>query len=71
MGLLVNLNYGGTQTIAALYFGSTPQATGLWGALGNPSATYTDSRFTGTGLLLVCPAPQTITAASPVCAGRS
>jgi fibronectin-binding autotransporter adhesin len=65
----VKLNYSGTQTIAALVFGSTPQATGLWGALGNAGATYTDSRFTGTGLLLVCPAPQTITAASSVCAG--
>lgn len=68
----VNLNYSGTQTIAALYFGSTPQATGLWGAVGNAGATYTDSRFTGTGLLLVCPAPQTITpAASSVCAGAT
>jgi autotransporter-associated beta strand protein len=66
----VNLNYSGTQTIAALYFGSTPQLTGLWGAVGNAGATFTDSRFTGTGLLLVCPAPQTITlAASSVCAG--
>jgi autotransporter-associated beta strand protein len=65
----VNLNYSGTQTIAALYFGSTSQATGLWGAVTNAGATYTDSRFTGPGLLLVCPAPQTITAASPVCAG--
>ena len=65
----MNLNYSGTQTIAALHFDSTPQATGLWGAVGNAGATFTDSRFTGAGLLLVCPAPQTITAASPVCAG--
>jgi autotransporter-associated beta strand protein len=64
-----NLNYSGTQTIAALYFDSIPQATGLWGAVGNPGATYMDSRFTGGGLFLVCPAPQTITATSPVCAG--
>jgi autotransporter-associated beta strand protein len=71
-GVTVNLNYGGTQTISALYFGAAPQATGLWGALGNPSATYTDSRFTGGGLLLVCPAPQTITpATSSVCAGAT
>ena len=68
----VNLNYSGTQTIAALYFGSTQQATGLWGAVGNAGATYTDSRFTGGGLLLVCPAPQTITpATSSVCAGAT
>src|ERR1039457_5179377 len=68
-GVAVNLNYSGTQTIAALYFGSTSQATGLWGAVTNAGATHTDSRFTGPGLLLVCPASQTITAASPVCAG--
>jgi autotransporter-associated beta strand protein len=68
----VNLAYSGTQTIAALFFGSTAQATGLWGAVGNAGATFTDSRFTGTGLLLVCPAPQTITpAASSVCAGAT
>src|ERR1035437_5972719 len=68
----VNLAYSGTQTIAALFFGSTAQATGPWGAVGNAGATFTDSRFTGTGLLLVCPAPQTITpAASSVCAGAT
>jgi autotransporter-associated beta strand protein len=68
----VNLNYSGTQTIAALYFGATSQATGLWGAVGNAGATFTDSRFTGPGLLLVCPAPQTITpATSSVCAGAT
>jgi fibronectin-binding autotransporter adhesin len=68
----VNLNYAGTQTIGALYFGSTPQAKGLWGAVGNPNATYTDSHFSGSGLLLVCPAPETITpATSSVCAGAT
>jgi hypothetical protein len=71
-GVTVNLNYSGTETISALYFGATPQATGLWGAVGNAGATYTDSRFTGGGLLLVCAAPQTITpAASAVCAGAA
>jgi autotransporter-associated beta strand protein len=69
----VYLNYSGTETVAALYFGSTNQSTGLWGAVGNAGATYTDSRFTGGGLLLVCPAPdQTITPATPsVCAGAT
>jgi autotransporter-associated beta strand protein len=68
----VNLNYSGTQTIAALYFGATSQATGLWGAVGNAGATYTDSRFTGSGLLLVCPtSDQTITAAASACAGST
>jgi hypothetical protein len=65
----VNLNYSGTQTIGVLYFGAASQATGLWGAVGNAGATHTDSRLTGGGLLLVCPAPQTITATSAVCAG--
>jgi autotransporter-associated beta strand protein len=70
--VIVNLNYSGTETIAALYFGSTNQSTGLWGAVGNAGATYTDSRFTGAGLLLVCPAPdQTITSAPAVCAGAT
>jgi fibronectin-binding autotransporter adhesin len=71
--ITVNLNFSGTQTVAALFFGSTNQATGLWGAPGNPGATFTDSRFTGSGLILVCPAPdQTITPAiASVCAGAT
>lgn len=71
--VIVNLNYSGTQTIGTLTFSSTPQASGLWGAPGNAGATFTDSRFTGTGLLLVCPVPdQTITPAlSSVCAGST
>ncbi len=69
----VNLSYSGTQTVAALFFGSTNQATGLWGAPGNAGATFTDSRFTGPGLILVCPVPdQTITpATASVCAGST
>jgi autotransporter-associated beta strand protein len=71
-GTTVNLNYSGTQTIGALTFGSTTQATGLWGAVGNASATYTTNLFTGGGLILVCPAPQTITATTnSVCAGST
>jgi autotransporter-associated beta strand protein len=69
--IMLNLNFSGTQTISALY-GPAPQATGLWGAVGNAGATYTDSRIIGPGLLRVCPAPQTITpAASSVCAGAT
>lgn len=74
VGVTMNLNYSGTQTISALTLLPThlPQE-GLWGAPGNGGATFTDSRFTGPGLLLVCPAPdQTITpAASSVCAGAT
>jgi autotransporter-associated beta strand protein len=69
----VNLNYTGTQTISALYFGAIQQTNGLWGAVSNMAATYTDSRFTGNGLLLVCPTPdQTIMPAdASVCAGAT
>ena len=71
-GATVSLNYSGTMTSGSLTFGSILQATGLWGAPGNAGATYTDSRFTGAGLLLVCPAPDTITPASAsVCAGAT
>jgi autotransporter-associated beta strand protein len=72
-GVTVNLNYSGSQTIAALYFGAAMQANGYWGAVGNASATYTDSRFTGPGLLYVCNVPNpTITPASTnVCAGMT
>src|SRR5208337_1701763 len=30
----VNLNFSGTQTISALYFGTTPKAAGTWAASG-------------------------------------
>lgn len=74
-GPTVNLNYSGTQTISSLILVPGPRANqvGLWGAPGNPAATRTDSRFTGPGLLLVCPVPdQTITPAdSSVCAGAT
>jgi autotransporter-associated beta strand protein len=48
----VNLNFTGTQTVSALYFGPAPQATGTWGAVGS-SAANTSSAFTGTGILNV------------------
>ena len=72
----VTLNLsGGTQTINALYFGSTPQLPGLWGASGTPGATYTSDAFNGVnGLLLVnCQGlDQTITpGASSACANST
>jgi autotransporter-associated beta strand protein len=70
----VNLNLsGGTQNIGALYFGSTPQATGTWGASGSGAA-HISSAFTGNGLLNVTCAGlvQTITpTASSVCANST
>jgi autotransporter-associated beta strand protein len=68
----VNLNFTGTpQTVAALYFGSTPQATGTWGGTGS-GATNINAAFTGTGQLLVCPTPdETITTTASVCAGAT
>ena len=64
--VVLNFAVGTPQTINALYFGSTPQATGLWGAPTNVSATYTDSRFSGTGLLNITtggatPTPPSVT----------
>jgi hypothetical protein len=47
---MVNLNYSGTQTIKALYFGATQKPSGSWGAIGS-SATHQDAAFTGAGIL--------------------
>ncbi|HVM51102.1 MAG TPA: LamG-like jellyroll fold domain-containing protein [Candidatus Acidoferrum sp.] len=49
----VNLTFSGTQTIAALVIGSTPQAPGTYGA----SATNPNNAFTGGGVLLVTGQP--------------
>lgn len=46
----VNLNFAGTQTISALYFGTTQQAAGTWAAAG---ATHNHTAFTGSGILNV------------------
>ena len=46
----VNLNFGGTQTINALYFGLIQQAAGTWGAVGS-TASHTNGAFAGPGLL--------------------
>ena len=50
----VNLNFSGTQTINALYFGTTQQRAGTWAASG---ATYTNAAFAGTGILNVTTGP--------------
>ncbi len=57
----VNLNFDGTQTINALYFGTTQKAAGTWGAVGS-IATHQNSAFTGTGILNVSTGLTTTTA---------
>lgn len=58
----INLNYTGTDTIGSLSFdgGNTIVNSGIWGATGNPLATYTSDQISGSGLLLVSiPEPST------------
>ena len=66
----VNLSFAGTQTINALYFGSTQKAAGTWGAVGS-GATHQNSTFTGTGLLNVTTGPATTTTVSSIPASCS
>jgi autotransporter-associated beta strand protein len=55
----VNLNYSGTQTINALYFGTTQKAAGTWTA---SAAAHNNAAFTGSGILNVTTGPASITA---------
>ena len=55
----VNLNFSGTQTINALYFGTTRKAAGTWAAAG---AAHNNTAFTGAGLLNVTTGPASSTA---------
>ena len=57
----VNLAFTGTQTINALYFGSTQKATGTWAASG---ATHNNAAFTGSGILNVITGPASGTGVS-------
>ena len=51
-GAIVNLNYTGTRTIAALTLGGTNQPPGIYGSTSS-TATTKDSHFTGTGKVMV------------------
>ena len=42
-----------TETVHSLYFGTTPQVTGTWGATGSGATHLDDTRFSGPGMLLV------------------
>ncbi len=57
----VNLNFAGTQTISALYFGAVQQNRGTWGAAGS-GAFHESPVFTGTGILRVTTGPAASTA---------
>jgi len=57
----VNLNFSGTQTINALYFGTTQKAAGTWAASG---ATHNHAAFAGAGMLKVTTGPTSSTAVS-------
>ena len=57
----VNLNFVGTQTVAALYFGTTQKAGGTWAASG---ATHNNAAFAGSGILNVTTGPASSTAVS-------
>ncbi len=52
------LNCSGSQTIAALYFGSTQKAAGTWA---NSGAAHNNPAFTGSGVLYVATGPASIT----------
>ena len=51
-GAIVNLNYSGTRTIAALTLGGTNQPPGIYGSTSSSAATK-DPHFTGTGTVTV------------------
>ena len=55
----VNLNFSGTQTISALYFGTTRKAAGTWAASG---ATHNNAVLAGSGILNVTSGPASSTA---------
>ena len=53
----VNLNFAGTQTVNALYFGGVQKAAGTWGGTGSGAANI-DAAFTAnTGVLNVTTGP--------------
>jgi autotransporter-associated beta strand protein len=52
-GGVLDLNFTGIDDVNQLFFNGIEQGAGLWGAPGNAGATFTNSFFTGTGLLRV------------------
>lgn len=57
-GAILNLDTnGGTDTVGSLFFGTTQQAAGTWGATGSGATHIDDTHFTGSGLLSVTTGP--------------
>jgi len=52
-GKKVQLNTGVKEKVGVLTIGGAAKADGIWGAVGNAKATYTDAVFSGEGLLFV------------------
>jgi autotransporter-associated beta strand protein len=48
---------GGTETVGGLYFGTTPQMAGTWGATGSGATYIDDVHFAGSGMLNVTTSP--------------
>ena len=53
----VNLNYTGSQTVNALYFGGVQQAIGTWGGTGSGAANINPAFAANTGVLNVTTGP--------------
>lgn len=59
-GGLFNLNFTGSDTIAALYIDGGKMDTGTWGATGSGAQHINDTFFSGTGSLYIVPEPSSI-----------
>ncbi|MBI1367086.1 MAG: hypothetical protein GC162_00380 [Planctomycetes bacterium] len=64
-GATFNLNFGGIDTIGALFLNGVQQAAGTWGASGSGATHINDTFFSGTGRLLVTVAAVPTPAALP------
>ena len=51
----------GTETVSALYLGTTQQSSGTWGATGSGAAHFDDARFSGSGMIKVISHDATLT----------
>jgi autotransporter-associated beta strand protein len=55
----INLAASINETVGSLYFGSSSQVAGTWGATGSGATHISDTYFTGEGILTVVPEPAT------------
>jgi hypothetical protein len=54
----IDLNFSGTETIAALYINGLAQAAGTYGATGSGATNIDNVHFSGTGLLNIAAVPE-------------